>query len=154
MSPSLRSRRIASSLAIWLISLASALSVLAISVFLQWLVYDDWMHRTGRLQILGSLLAAVLAFGTVMRWQRSIRRQKEEMMRRFQTIKWMNDRVCNCLQTIDLLAFLHSEAAEQVKSSVDSIQAVLRDVLEEYDPEAAGTMQTVTRDRETIAMRQ
>lgn len=137
MTAPLRSRRIASSLAIWLVSIASGLSVLAIAIFLQWLVYDDWMHRTGPLQIVGSLLAALLTFAIVMRWQRSIRRHEEEMLRRFQTIEWMNDRVRNGLQTIDLLAFAHSQAAEQVRSTVDSIQSILREVLEEYEPEGS-----------------
>jgi len=113
----------------------------------QWLVYDDWMHRTGPLQIVGSLLAAVLTGGVVMRWQRSIRRHEEEMLRRFQTIQWMNDRVRNCLQAIDLLAFVHSQSAEQVRSSVDSIRAVLREVLEEYHPEPEGEAQVPSLHR-------
>lgn len=154
MKASFRSRRIASSLAIWLVSLASGLSVLALAVFLQWLIYDDWMHRTGPLQIVGSLLAAVFTFFIVMRWQKSIRRHREEMVRYFESIKWMNDRVRNCLQTIDLLAFAHSQAAEQVKSTVDSIESVLREVLEEYHPELAGTTRTNAREPDVLEARQ
>lgn len=153
MTASFRSRRIASSLAIWLVSVASGLSVLAIAIFLQWLVYDDWMHRTGPVEIVGSLLASLLTFYIVMRWQESIRRHEEEMMRRFQTIQWMNDRVRNCLQTIDLLAFAHSQSAEQVKDTVDSIQAVLRDVLKEYDPGLDGAARADSQDREPLASR-
>lgn len=127
--------------------------MLAIAIFLQWLVYDDWMHRTGPLQIVGSLLAALLTFSIVMRWQKSIRRHQEEMMRRFQTIQWMNDRVRNGLQTIDLLAFVHSHAAEQVRSTVDSIQEVLREALEEYIPAPEGEAQTIHEDHESLTVR-
>lgn len=114
--------------------MASAMCVLAISVFLQWLVYDDWMHRTGPLQIVGSLLAAALVFYLVLRWQKTIRRHKDEMLRRFETIKWMNDRIRNSLQTIDLLAFVNSQATEQVRGAVDTIESVLQEVLEESHP--------------------
>lgn len=131
--------RIASSLAIWTVSMASALCVLALSVFLQWLVYDDWMHRTGPLQIVGSLLAAGFVFFLVMRWQMAIERHKEEMLRRFETIKWMNDRVRNALQTIDLLAFVSSEATGQVRDAVDTIESVLQEVLEEAHPGNSAT---------------
>ncbi len=113
--------------------------MLGISVLLQWLVYDDWMHRTGPLQIAGSLLTAALATFVVLRWQIGIRRRREEMLRRFRSIERMNDRIRNSLQTIDLLAFVNSSATEQVRSAVDSIAAVLHEVLEENHPEASSS---------------
>jgi methyl-accepting chemotaxis protein len=139
MNASLRSRQLGSTVAIGLVSIASGLCVLAISVLLQWLIYDDWMHRTGPLQIVGSLLTAALATFVVLRWQIGIRRRREEMLRRFRSIERMNDRIRNSLQTIDLLAFVNSRATEQVRSAVDSIAAVLREVLEENHPEAASS---------------
>jgi thiol:disulfide interchange protein len=141
MQSMLRFRHFGSSLAIWTVSIATALCVLAISVFLQWLIYDDWMHRTGPIQIVGSLLAAALVCYLVLRWQKTIRRHKEEMLRRFETIKWMNDRIRNSLQTIDLLAFVNPQATEQVRGAVDAIESVLQDVLEESHPgrTASGT---------------
>jgi hypothetical protein len=135
MKPHPNFHQIASSLAIWTVSLASGLCVLALSVFLQWLIYDDWMHRTGPLQIVGSLLAAGLVFVLVLRWQKTVLRHREEMLRRFETIKWMNDRIRNSLQTIDLLAFVNSQATDQVRGAVDAIESVLQDVLEESHPE-------------------
>ena len=137
MKAQFRSRRIGSVVAIGLVSIASGLCVLALSVFLQWLIYDDWMHRTGRLQIVGGLLAAALASFVVLRWQIGMRRRREEMLRRFRLIERMNDRIRNSLQTIDLLAFANSQATEQLRSAVDSIAAELRDVLEEHQPRAA-----------------
>jgi len=135
MNASFRSRQLGSTVAIGLVSIATGLCVLAISVMLQWLIYDDWMHRTGPLQIVGSLLAAALASFVVLRWQIGIRRRREEMLRRFRSIERMNDRIRNSLQTIDLLAFVNSRATEQVRSAVDSIAAVLHEVLEEHHPQ-------------------
>jgi hypothetical protein len=128
-------RRIASTASIWLVSLASGLCVLLFAAFLQWLIYDDWMHGHGPLQMFGTLLAALLTFVVVLRWQFGIRRRRLEMIRYFQTIEWMNDRIRNALQSIDLIAFAHSEAAEQVRGAVDAISIVLKEVLEETRPQ-------------------
>lgn len=128
------SRRIASTASIWLVSLASGLCVLVFAAFLQWLIYDDWMHGHGPLQMFGTLLAAALTFVVVLRWQFSIRRRRMELLRHFETIEWMNDRVRNALQSIDLIAFAHSEAAEQVRTAVDAISVILKEVLKEAHP--------------------
>jgi len=128
------SRRIASAGSIWLVSLASGLCVLCFATFLQWLIYHDWMHGRGPLQLTGVLLAAALTFFVVLRWQFGIRRRLLEMIRDFETIEWMNDRIRNALQSIDLIAFAHSEAAEQVRTAVDAISVVLKEVLEEAHP--------------------
>ena len=58
MKQPLDSRSIGSLLAIVLIALASGLWVLAIATLMQWLIYDDWLHQTGPLQMFGSLFAA------------------------------------------------------------------------------------------------
>lgn len=138
MKPPLDSRPIGSLLAIVLIALGSGLWVLAIATLMQWLIYDDWLHQTGPLQIFGSLCAAALTFVVVLRWQIAVRRRREEMLRRFESIARMNDRIRNSLQTIDLLAFANSHATEQVHAAVDSISAVLSDVLQEHEPASAG----------------
>lgn len=124
----LSSRRAISRLAVWMISLGAALSVLAVALFLQWFIYTDWMHRNGQLRIVGAVLAAVVTWIVVMRWQQAARRRQLELLQRFETIRWMNDRIRNALQSIDLLAFTHSKAAEQVRASVDTIAAVLSEV--------------------------
>lgn len=148
MKASFCSRRFASTVSIWLVSLASGLCILAICIFLQWLVYDDWMHRTGPLQIVGSLLASALSFFVVMRWQKAILHRKEEMLQHFESIKWMNDRIRNCLQTIELLTFAHSQATEQVRAAVDSIEAVLQEVLEESHPASADPLRNEAPERD------
>ena len=127
-------RRIASTASIWLVSLASGLCVLVFTAFLQWLIYDDWMHSRNPLQLFGTLLAAALTFVVVFRWQIALRRRRREMLRHFETIEWMNDRIRNALQSIDLIAFAHSEAAEQVRTAVDAISVILKEVLEETHP--------------------
>lgn len=128
-------RRIATTASIWLVSLASGLCVLVFAAFLQWLIYDDWMHGHGPLQMFGTLLAAALTFIVVLRWQFSIRSRRLEMLKHFETIEWMNDRIRNALQSIDLIAFAHSDAAEQVRTAVDAISVILKEVLEEAHPQ-------------------
>jgi len=122
----LSSRRAISRLEIWMISLGSALLVLALALFLQWFIYTDWMHRNGQLRIVGAVFAALLTGFVVLRWQQAARRRHLELLRRLETIRWMNDRIRNALQSIDLLAFAHSEAAEQVRGSVETIASVLQ----------------------------
>ena len=124
----LSSRSAISRPAIWLISLGSAFFVLALAIFLQWFIYTDWMHRNGQLRIVGAGLAAILTLFVVLRWQYAARRRQLELLQQLETIRWMNDRIRNALQSIDLLAFAHSDAAEQVRGSVDTISAVLHEV--------------------------
>lgn len=147
----LHSRQIGSTLAIWLVSIASGLCVLGIAVFLQWLVYNDWMHLHAPQRWVGSLLAAGLASFAVMRWQLALRRRRTEMLRRFETIRWMNDRIRNALQTIELLAFANSQATEAVSAAVDAIEDVLRDVLAETQPESSPPP---ARDRSALELEQ
>lgn len=133
----LRSRQLGSAIAIWLVALASGLCVLGVAIFLQWLVYNDWMHLHAPQRWVGSLLAAGLAAFAVMRWQFGLRRRRLEMLRRFETIRWMNDRIRNALQKIELLAFANSHATEAVSAAVDAIEDVLKEVLAEAHPEQA-----------------
>lgn len=123
---SLSSRRAVSRLTIWMISLGSALFVLALALFLQWFIYTDWMHRNGQIRIVGAVFAAIVTWFVVLRWQQAARRRHLELLRRLETIRWMNDRIRNALQSIDLLAFAHSDAAEQVRVSVETIASVLQ----------------------------
>lgn len=136
MKITLRSREIGSTLAIWLVSLASGLCVLGIAILLEWLIYNDWMHYHAPLRWVGSLLAAALAAFAVLRWQFAIRRRRMEMLRRFETIRWMNDRIRNALQKIELLAFANSQATEAVSAAVDAIEDVLCEALAEAHPVA------------------
>jgi hypothetical protein len=129
------SRQITSDVAIWLASVAAGLAVFALAIFLQWLIYDDWMHRSGPLRIVGSALAGILTCFAIHRWQVSVRLRRIEMLRRFETIKWMNDRIRNALQAIACLTYAHDPGAtESVRSSVDAIEDVLNEVLIEAHP--------------------
>lgn len=126
---------VGSTLAICLVSLASALSVLCFAIFLQWLIYDDWMHTHAPMRWVGSLLAAGLGFFAVLRWQLGLRRRRKEMLHRFETIRWMNDRIRNSLQKIELLAYANSQATGAVSEAVDVIEDVLHEVLTESYPD-------------------
>ncbi len=48
------SRQIPSDLSICLQSIVSGLVVFTIAIFLQWLIYNDWMHNNGPLRFVGS----------------------------------------------------------------------------------------------------
>src|SRR5580704_6301436 len=129
------SRQIASNIRIWLLSMLCGLMVFAIAVFMQWLIYDDWLHDKGPLRIVGSLLAAGLAFAVAVRWQFAVRWRKVEMLHRFESIKWMNDRIRNSLQAIECITYAADpQATESVRNAVDAIEAVLHEVLAESRP--------------------
>jgi hypothetical protein len=129
------SRQITSRIVIWLSSLTAGIAVFCFAIFLQWLIYDDWMHRNGPLRIVGSALAGILSFVAAIRWQSAIRERKVEMLRRFETIKWMNDRIRNSLQAIECVTYAADPGAtDSVRSAVDAIEDVLREVLADAHP--------------------
>jgi hypothetical protein len=129
------SRQISSDVTIWLISLCAGFSVLALAILLQWLIYDDWLHDRGPVRVVGSILAGVLTATSVWRWQFGVRQRKLEMLRRFETIKWMTDRIRNSLQAIECITYAASrEATEPVREAVDVIEGVLGEVLAENHP--------------------
>ncbi len=69
------------------------------------------------------------------RWQFVVRRRKLEMLRRFETIKWMTDRIRNALQAIECITYAASrDATEPVRVAVDVIEGVLGEVLAEHHP--------------------
>ena len=125
-------RPIASRGKILLVSLAASVSVLAGSLLMQWLVYDDWLHRPEPLRIVGTCIATVVTFLFAMRWQLAIRERQLEMVRRMEMILRMNDRIRNALQAIECLTYVaQPEATESVRQSVNVIDGVLREVLAE-----------------------
>lgn len=132
-------RLITSTTTIFLLSLAASSLVLAASLVIQWLVYDDWLHRTGPLRIVGTCIAAVVTFGFVLRWQLAVREKQQEMMRRFEAISHMNDRIRNSLQAIECVTYLSQpEATDSVRQAVDAIDVVLREALADASEHPVG----------------
>ena len=123
-----------------LVSAGAAALVLAASLVMQWLIYDDWLHQTGPLRIVGTCIAAAVTFVFAMRWQLAIRERQLEMVRRMEMILQMNDRIRNALQAIECLTYVaQPEATESVRNSVNVIDSVLREVLAESGhPHEAG----------------
>lgn len=104
--------------------------VFFVSLILQWLVYDDWLHTTGPLHFVGSAIATAITFVFVLRWLQAAQQREQEMVRRFEMILEMNDKIRNALQAIECLTYLsHPEATDAVRESVNDIDAVLRQVL-------------------------
>jgi hypothetical protein len=132
-------RQIPSYALIWLISVFAAVSVFSIAILLQWLIYDDWMHRNGPTRLVGSVLALVLTFLFTLRWQLAKRHQKMEVLRRFEVIRGMNDRIRNSLQAIECLVFVtHPHVTDPVRDAVDAIENVLQELLNETHVPQAG----------------
>lgn len=132
----MRSHRLVSSpLRMVLFSFLASFCVLAASLLIQWLVYEDWLHRTGPLRIVGTSIATVVTFAFVLRWQYAVRRNQREMLRRFEMILRMNDRIRNSLQAIACVTYLSQpEATESVRQAAQEIDVVLRDVLQNAGP--------------------
>lgn len=123
---------IPSRIRIFLISLAASFLVLVVALAIQWLVYDDWQHQTGPLRIVGTAIASALTMVFMLRWQYSLRKQHLDMMRRFQLISHMNDRIRNALQAIECVTYVSGpETTEPVRREVNAIDKVLREVLSE-----------------------
>ena len=113
-----------------LVAAGAAVGVLAASLLMQWLIYDDWLHRTGPLRIVGTCIATAVTFLFALRWQLAIRERQLEMVRRMEMILQMNDRIRNALQAIECLTYVaQAEATDSVRQSVDVIDSVLREVL-------------------------
>jgi hypothetical protein len=122
--------RITSHWQILLISLGASFFVLGVALLIQWLIYDDWLRRTGPLRVVGTSIAAVLTLIFMLRWQYSVRRQQQEMVHRFELISCMNDRIRNALQAIECVTYISDpEATEAVRREVNAIDEVLREVL-------------------------
>ncbi len=123
------------------LSLFASTGVLSTSLVVQWLVYDDWLHRTGPLRIIGTSIAALITFAFVFRGQHLAYVRQQEMIRRFEVISTMNDKIRNALQIIVCMSFVHDpKLTQQVQQALDAIDQELRGVLKEVSsPVAAGT---------------
>ncbi|MGA8740954.1 MAG: hypothetical protein WB561_07185 [Terracidiphilus sp.] len=132
------SSQIPSVTAVWLFAVACGVAVFFIAICLQWLIYDDWLHKSGPLRLVGSAIAFFLTLVFAYRWQLAARKRKIETLRRFETIRWMNDRIRNSLQAIECLVYAtNPHVTDPVKDAVDIIENVLQEVLSEAHPEPA-----------------
>jgi hypothetical protein len=119
---------------ICLSSIFAGLAIFLFAIALQWLIYDDWMHKNGSLRLVGSALASVLTIGFVHRWQIGQRERKIENLRRFERIWRMNDRIRNSLQAIECIVYAtNRHVTDPVRDAVDTIESVLQEVLVETD---------------------
>jgi hypothetical protein len=129
--------QIPSPLAVWFFAVVCGLGVFFFAIGLQWLVYDDWMHRGGPLRVTGSACAFLITFVFAYRWQLAARKRKLETLRRFETIRWMNDRIRNSLQAIECVVYAtNPHVTDPVKDAVDRIETILEEVLSGEVPEA------------------
>ncbi len=117
---------------IFTVSLLASFFVLVVSLVIQWLVYDDWLRETGPLRIVGTSIAALVTLVFMLRWQYRVREQQREMVRRFELISHMNDRIRNALQAIECVTYVsRPDATGVVRQEVEAIDKVLREVLSE-----------------------
>lgn len=110
------------------LSLVASCVVFAFSLALQWVVYDDWLHRTGRMRFVGTTLAAVLTFMVILQWQVARKHKEKELMQRFRTISQMNDRIRNALQVIECTVYVSQpQATAPIRQAVEVIDEALRE---------------------------
>ncbi len=130
------SLQVPSIIALWFFAVVCGLAVFFIAICLQWLIYDDWLHRSGPLRLVGSAIAFFLTFLFAYRWQFTARKRKIETLRHLETIRWMNDRIRNSLQAIECIVYAtNPHVTDPVKDAVDTIENVLQEVLSEARPE-------------------
>lgn len=133
--------QIPSKSSVWIFAVLCGLGIFVAAIWLQWLVYDDWMHKNGPLRLVGSVIASILTFVFAYRWQLAARNRKIETLRRFETIRWMNDRIRNSLQAIECLVYAtNPHVTDPVKDAVDTIESVLDEVLSGAHPDASETV--------------
>ena len=124
------SRQIASEASIVVLSVLAGMAVFSLALLLQWLIYDDWLHRNGPVRLVGSALSCLLTAAFIYRWQQAKRAEKIEVLKRIETIKWMNDRIRNSLQAIECLVFAtNPHVTDPVRDAVDAIEGVLQEML-------------------------
>ena len=122
--------QIPSPFTVWFFAALCGLGVFFFAIALQWLVYDDWMHSGGPLRLVGSACAFLITFVFAFRWQLAARRRKLETLKRFETIRWMNDRIRNSLQAIECLVYAtNPHVTDPVREAVDTIETILDKVL-------------------------
>jgi hypothetical protein len=118
---------------IWFYSVLSGVLTLGAAIFIQWLVYDDWLHQAG-LRLTGSVLAGLFLGSLVFRSLWHAREKRRRMLELLQSIRWTNDRIRNSLQAIECVTYAASpEITEDVKNAVDNIENILNDLLASPD---------------------
>lgn len=126
-----------SNASIWFYSVVSGVLTLGAAIFIQWLVYDDWLHQAG-LRLTGSVLAAVFLGSLVFRTLWHAREKRRRMLELLQSIRWTNDRIRNSLQAIECVTYAASpEITADVKGAVDDIEGILNDLLASPDSHGA-----------------
>lgn len=113
-------------------ALAASFSVLLVAMLLQWLIYDDWLHETGPLRIIGSALSAIATFIFLLRWFHLERERNLDAQRRFTLIAQANDRIRNKLQALANINYVSNDGlATSMREAVDAIDAALNGIVED-----------------------
>jgi hypothetical protein len=129
-SPLRRDVELLSGGAIFARALLAGIGMLGFTTSMQWFIYFRWMHEPGTLEIAGSVMAGALMFALVFRSLHGTRQRQMELIGRLRTIRWMNDRIRNSLQTIECVTYAAApHATDEVRLAVDSIESILGDYL-------------------------
>jgi len=121
-------RRLRPYLRIIIFAFVTSLFVFIAALVLQWIVYDDWLHQRG-LRILGTSIAAIIAFFFVLRWQLEEVAKQQAMLRRFARIHEMNDKIRNALQIIECTTYVSQpDATAHIHEAVNAIDIALRQI--------------------------
>jgi hypothetical protein len=120
--------RLPPALRVILICLGASCFVFVLSLTLQWFVYDEWLHRVDPLRITGTLLASMLTFVSLWRWQVHACDRRRQLQRRLDVVREMNDKIRNALQIIEVTSYVSQpNATAAIREAVDTIDAALRE---------------------------
>lgn len=114
-----------------LYSLAVCFLVLFVALLMQKFIYSDVLHDNGRLRFVGTTFAALLAFGSVLKYQLDVRERLRQNLRRFELIAEMNDRIRNAAQALACLRYMSDTGStDAIREAVDAIDAALQGIVE------------------------
>lgn len=139
--------QVRSNKALWLSSIGAGVAVFGLALWLQWLIYDDWMHWKGPLRMVGSAVAGVLTALFTHRWQRVARQREMERRRRLEAIQRVNDQVRNSLQAIECVTYAHDpQTTYHVRTAIDAIEQTLQEALPDAHTALPFTLTDSNRD--------
>lgn len=113
-----------------LYSLSVCLCVVFVSLLMQETIYKDLLHDEGPLRIIGTVIAALLAFAFVLKYQLDVRERQERNLRRFRVIAEMNDRIRNAVQALACMRYLSDAGStDAIREAVNTIDTTLQGLL-------------------------
>jgi hypothetical protein len=129
-------------------SLAVCLLVVFVALLMQEAIYEHLLHDKGPLRIVGTTIAALIAFGFVLKYQIDVAERQRRNLRRFEVIGEMNDQIRNAVQALACLKYASDlNSADAIRKAVEVIDAALQGIANEP------AMANLTNKKKTVVVR-